>query len=104
MISAPLDKESFFFASKGDAAYRDLIIDRASQLVFSLAGPSDTATAISQGADYYIEYGFSFADQLILRNSRTPPLTWIPSGRALTCNGSECSEMKAGFLRDGRSR
>ena len=51
-----------------------------------------------------LSYGFSFADQLIVGKSRTPPLTWIPSGRALTCNGSECSEMKAGFVRVGRKR
>ena len=51
-----------------------------------------------------LSYGFSLANQLILRKSRTPPLTWIPSGRALSCNGSECSEMKAGFVRVGRKR
>ncbi|MBI3508953.1 MAG: hypothetical protein HY069_04905 [Chlamydiia bacterium] len=53
MIPIALERESFAFARKGDPFYRELMIDRATQIAFALAGPTDLSIAMSH--DAYIE-------------------------------------------------
>jgi SecD/SecF fusion protein len=54
-IPTRLDRKFFSFAPKDSPAYRDLIIDRAAQIAYSLAGPTETAFALSTLEPRYLE-------------------------------------------------
>lgn len=42
-LDEPLSQDLFSYAAKGSPAYRSLILDRAAQIAYTLAGPSDAA-------------------------------------------------------------
>jgi SecD/SecF fusion protein len=54
-VSTHLDKNFFAFAPKDSALYRELMIDRAAQIAYALAGPSEAAYAISSQNPRYLE-------------------------------------------------
>ncbi|MBX7067205.1 MAG: protein translocase subunit SecD [Parachlamydiales bacterium] len=54
-ISAKLDKDLFSFAAKDSANYREVMIDRAVQIAYTLAGPSESALALSSGDSRFLE-------------------------------------------------
>lgn len=50
-----LDPSFFSYAEKDSSLYRELIIDRATQIAYALAGPSDAARALSSLDQRYLE-------------------------------------------------
>jgi SecD/SecF fusion protein len=50
-----LDPSFFSFAAKDSPLYRELILDRAAQIAYALAGPSDAARALSNPDPRYLE-------------------------------------------------
>lgn len=54
-IPVRLDQKFFSFAPKDSALYRELIIDRAAQIAYSLAGPTEAAFAIASSDPRYLE-------------------------------------------------
>lgn len=54
-IPIHLEQKYFSFAPKDSSLYRELVIDRAAQIAYSLAGPSEAAFAISTRDQRYLE-------------------------------------------------
>lgn len=54
-ISARLDSDLFAFAPKGSPLYREIMIDRAAQIAYALAGPSEAALALNSKDPRFLE-------------------------------------------------
>lgn len=54
-ISGKLDKNLFSYADKGSDLYRDVMLDRAAQIAYTLAGPSEASMALVSGDPRYLE-------------------------------------------------
>ncbi len=57
-----LEASNFVFAPKGSVQYRDVAIDRAAQIAYALAGPTEAALALAHLNDQYLE---TLASQII---------------------------------------
>jgi SecD/SecF fusion protein len=54
-ISSHLDKSLFFYAAKNTENYRKVLLDRAAQIAYTLAGPSDAALILNQLGPQFLE-------------------------------------------------
>ncbi len=54
-IPTSLSPKSFSFVPMDTPLYREVMIDRAAQIAYALAGPSDAAVALSTGDSRYLE-------------------------------------------------
>ncbi len=54
-VPVHLEKDDFSFAAKNSPLYREVIIDRAAQVAYALAGPSESAFALASGDPRHLE-------------------------------------------------
>lgn len=54
-VPAHLESENFSFAVQGSPLYREVILDRAAQMGYALAGPTEASFALATQDDRYLE-------------------------------------------------